>query len=273
MSGQSEVIGSIPYWAEVSKQAGLNGLANGLSENPNVKLEGLSILKSLSLPHLEKVETNPKEFFKDPESVFLKLSCDKYYVNFISDKDRSAALGLDKEQLKKIIQERQTKEEPNITVIVSQYFENHYGGHITVNPQSGHILLELSKGNQLDLARGKSSPTIIVERDPLIGTFKYHQIVNGEKVNLVDEKLKKTLFETLDCIPKDTEIDSKKTRFNLNEQMDYHPGYYEFVLVNKEVGKKESGEVNLSPIFLDYRGGEVGDKYQLTSQAFPGLSK
>lgn len=236
--------GSINDWANSLEEVGLQELAERLSEGEEVKMAGLKKLEELALPHLKRETIKLSSFLVNPKKYFEHLNSQKFYVNLvggISAKVRMRSINLTRSQVLQFISDNVKKLETEyFTLILSEYYNNIYGGNIVVN-FAGSYLLELAKGTHSELVTGEKKPCLLAEGDNVRNICITTNVKGLEKVDNETE-IKDAVIKTLACIPT---VDVKGKLF---------PGYYEFVLVVKTDG------ASLSPIFLDYRD---ADFYQI----------
>lgn len=239
MKKDNDSIGaSVNDWAAALQKEGLFDIAKNLYEDSKVKEKGLEDLKKFDLPRLNFIKMPLKEFFSDQKNAFRNLDSKKYYVNLISKNlPRLRAINLNKQEIisfiKKSINERKISE---YTLILSEYYENLYGGNSIIDSK-GNLILELAQGSHGDVVTGKSIPLFLVE----MKGEKSLKIYENQKNNLVpitDNKIKKAILKTIAYI-----VGTKQY------------GYFEFVFAKKSLDKE------LSPIFIDYRDKEI---YQIT---------
>lgn len=253
---------SMKDWGDVLLKFGVNGELLHIDEGTEVKLAGLRTLEYLHLPRYKRVITPLADFLSDPERYFRRLpNSSVFYVNLISSihgRGRIRDYGLKKDEVLLFI-ERSIKdhEVPDFTILLSQFFENQYGGSIIVNP-NGTVIMEVVPGEHSPLCYGQKTPTIFGVTNPFTGTFGIY--LDNEGVKRLNNPgtgeimegspeheaciLEETLLHTLRCIPVDND--------DASVRRGHHPGYYEFILVNSNGDGR-----TLSPLFLDYRSDPI----------------
>lgn len=237
--------GSINDWSDAARKAGIGSLADQLVENETVKLSGREALKKLGLPHFKRLDPTPlSEFLQTPEKYFQQLEIPEYHVSLLSEVEnkRRLRLGyLDRQGVLDFVHENVTaNEEGKFTILIGEIKKNIYSGNIIIG-KDGSFILEAAgpEVDHIDLVTGKVTPTIFGIRNPFLGALGIYTDPRGEK-RLNDTGLTKIFIRTINCIPKDQPL--------ADERIGYHPGYYEFVLIQTD---DHSG--SLTPIFIDYR--------------------
>jgi len=213
--------GSINDWANSLEEVGMQELAKCLSEGEEVKIAGLKKLEELALPHLKRETMYLSAFLDNPEMHFEQLNSQKFYVNLIGgvkESIRIRSINLTRSQVLQFISDTVKKSETeHFTIILSEYYDNMYGGNIVINPD-GAYLLELAKGTHGELVTGEKKPCLLAEGTSVNNVYITTNVEGLEKVNNETE-IKNAAIKTLICIPT---VDAKGTLY---------PGYYEFVLV------------------------------------------
>lgn len=235
-------------WAETTSRSERASLALMYREDEGVKKFGLEILDKLGLPQWKHIALPLSEFLADPQKKFeeiRELGSDQYHVSLTSDiegKRRLRKFPLSADQALSFIHEKVASgEQDKFLLVLKEISRNVYGGNIIIN-DDGSILLETAPGEHLELVTGRITPTIFGLRDRFTRALGIYTDNEG-KNPLQDVDLEQILLKTVNLIPKD--------RYDSDGKPDYHPGYYEFVLVEDQ---KKGG---LRSIFLDYREGEI----------------
>jgi hypothetical protein len=107
------------------------------------------------------------------------------------------------------------------------YYDVKYGGNIVANP-NGTMHVEFRQGLPGPVAYGTETPPFSASRDQFLHSFKY---------SFEDEDLRKQISEVIAHIPHSGEA----------RETQYHPGYYEFIVVDK------GDKAPLKTLFIDYR--------------------
>jgi hypothetical protein len=228
---------------KISAGSNLNQWANALgSTHPDVakvlgenRRSGFEALDELGLPHYERVILPLEDFIQDPLPALQELQSEKFYVVAQPKQDsagRVSKSGLDADKVFDFLTQHIAPDQRNdYELIVQQYFKNLYGGSIIVNP-SGRIYAEFKEGKQGPISKGTATPDYFVTRDQYNGIFRY---------SFDDIELRTAIFSTIRCIP----------HYGSGRYTNYHPGYYEFALVDK------NEDSTMAPIFFDYRQGKL----------------
>lgn len=118
-------------------------------------------------------------------------------------------------------------EPQDYNILVSEYLENKYGGHIVIDGES-QIYIEFGEGPEYQYSDSRI-PQFKVQSDQYTGVMNY---------SFEDVFLREKIYSALTAIPH---------IYNESFRPLYHPGYYEFVLCSD----------NLRPVFLDYRSSSL----------------
>ncbi|MFH1971774.1 MAG: hypothetical protein ABIJ05_05380, partial [Patescibacteria group bacterium] len=161
-------------------------------------------------------------------------------------KDRKRAIDMTRDQIMEYIRnETPSEKRADYNVITYRYYENIYGGNIVIG-NNGRVTIEMVEGKHIKLANGIGPLVVIAESNQFLKTIKYYEFRDGQKQELQNMALKKAVWQTLECIP--------KNQLTENGLVTYHKGFYEFILTKKNQSSP------LSPIFIDFSDDE---KYQL----------
>lgn len=196
------------------------------------RFQGFNKVEGLGLPCYKRAVMPVEEFMKNPKRNLGSLDCERFYVILLtedSSKPRYVKDDLTRDDAVKFVKESLTRSQAKqYSVILLQFYQNIYGGNIVIDDNQ-NVLVELIEGRQGPVARGTKTPPFSVWRDEYTGSFKY---------SFDDQKLRKTVFETLLHIPHTEDV---------SRALKFQTGYYEFALVKKENSEK------IEPIFFDYK--------------------
>ncbi|MDD4332589.1 MAG: hypothetical protein PHT51_00565 [Patescibacteria group bacterium] len=207
--------GNINDWAKALEKVNPK-LSAALNEDRSI---GIKNLKKLNLPRYKDNHLALTDFLQDPQKGIKNLKTTTFAFNLIPlEKNMPRNGGYDKniDQIISFVNQRIAKEEQiNYDIIISQYFENIYGGNIIVGEDGKALTAEFKKGGQSDIARGKIIPEFSVTRDPYTDSFRY---------SFTDEKLRELIYKSILTVPHEGE----------GRDMKFIPGYYEFVIIQKD---------------------------------------
>lgn len=208
------------------------GLAEVLSARRSVGFEGLD---RLNLPRYERTTLPLPAFLDDPASTCGQLGTDEFYFTVQPTREglpRFSKAGFTCEQVADYAREKVAEADRGAyDITVQQFLENLYGGNIIINPD-GRVYTEFRTGKQGPVSKGNAPIEFTAKRSPYTGLFKY---------SFEDEELRRAVYATVQTIPHTGE----------GREVQYHPGYYEFVLVRRK------DDTPMTPIFIDYREGET----------------
>jgi len=192
------------------------------------------------LPSNEVVFKHPlKGFFEaDYKTAIENANTDKFWGQFVSPNRKNKRRTIDvctkdslTDELKAMVNTFNMNEDEYF-VIIYEYFKNLYAGNLMVEKDGQRIFAEMVQDTHSGLVQGKRNPDFTVWRNDFDKRFHY---------SFDDPVLRETVFKMIQCIP--------------HNENHYMPGYYEFVIVDK------NGRV--APIFIDYISSELylfGDK-------------
>lgn len=204
-------------------------LARVLDED---KMEGIRGLEELDLPRYRKIETTLSDFMDHAEEYMEEIGSKKYYITLVpkmKGPERFGKADLDREGVMNYIGEYIKPEDVDkYNIALQQYFENLYGGSITIGQEKNQFVAEMKRGMMSGIASGYVTPEFTITRDNS-GIFHYPD-------NFNDPKAQKEMFRAFHSIPHD----------GGDADMRFTPGYYEFAIVRDDEGM-------VRPIFTDYR--------------------
>jgi hypothetical protein len=202
------------------------------------------------------------EFLLNPDGFFSQLRGNRYYPKLLKpDGSRQYRLDCSKEEVTKFIlgkiEEGFAKTD---TLVLSEFFQNHYGGHIVIHDDGGYYG-EIVRGECAGLTYGRETPILTISPKNFLGTLEYRNL-GLERDSQEFVELVQAFNETLNVIP---QISTEKPHISyrrFQEQLgDYdgdgrlfkikHPGYYEFIFTR--FADKGNLSSTLQPIFFDYR--------------------
>ncbi len=205
------------------------------------RADGYAAIKELNLPTFESTRHADLTDFLEQFDTYIPDEKKHQWFVLLEPKDklrdeRIRRIGLEKSDIKEFVSSAlesagATAEEFNVTW--AEDHEHKYGGNIIIK-KDGSILVEFIPGNQGDVAGGTFDPKdrMTVTRDQFLKTFKY---------SFEDESLREKMFDTIMRIP----------HTGKNRDMEFVPGYYEFMMVERDEKK------GIEPIFIDYHGDDV----------------
>jgi hypothetical protein len=246
-------------------------LARTMQEGQEERIAGLAKLVELNLPRYQYVQTSAKEFLSNPDNFFTQLRGDKYYPKLIrSDGFRRHRLNCSKKETINFITTQIQKDffTDNV-LILSEFFQNYYGGHIVID-NDGEYYGEIVRGECADLTYGRGVPILSISPKEFSGTPEYKISEELKQNNTEFQELVPTWLKTLGCIPhvpsRHPHISYRRFKEQLGDNEHdkrlfqiKHPGYYEFIFTRFSDQKGQSS--TLEPIFIDYRKPSI---YKLT---------
>jgi hypothetical protein len=209
-------------------------------------------MAELKLPVFTSTECTTAEFLADPEIAFNRLGTSIYYVSLGSSEDRpdlprQRTFGLGREGIVDFVdQTTYAKGLEYDKLILMETAKLLYGGNIVVDTGAkATIYGELTDGTHSDLVGGKS-PIVTLRRNPFNQRFEYQPFTEAgyASPDFDEEAIRRGFYRAAMSIPHQT-TDDHGIGFE-NRSLRFHPGYYEFALVQKRTGGP------LEPVFIDY---------------------
>ncbi len=200
---------------EAVEQSGLPSLSR-YSMSADEMLERFDGMISGERDHMWYVGLDPKKETKDAERIRIHSISKEKIVNAVNSK--LASLGRDASEY---------------TMTVAETYKHEYGGSVAIQ-KNGVIHAEFVRGNPGVVSQGIADihEMYRVFRNEYSSKFRYAMGKDSSSEVEFDEQAKQSFLKTMKCIP-------RKGR-------EYEPGYYEFVIVDKE------GNGYLQPFFIDY---------------------
>jgi hypothetical protein len=237
-------------------------LAKTMQETQEDRLSGLKKLVELNLPRYQYVQTSIENFLLNPNSFFSKLRGNKYYPKLLKDDGfRQYRLDCSKEQTIEFVRgEIRESFTMTDTLVLSEFFQNHYGGHIVIH-NDGECYGEIVRGECSGLTYGREIPILTIALKNFLGTFEYKNL-GLERNSEEFEELVQAFNKALAVIPQistdNPHISYRRFKEQIGDCDDgrlfkiKHPGYYEFIFTR--FADKDNYPSSLQPIFFDYRG-------------------
>jgi hypothetical protein len=249
--------------SDVNKH-GLDSWAAKIANSPDIALElrtelaaslrgdksaTLAMLTKLTLPCFAMVETDTDAFLADPAAALFPLRTPTLYASLYSSADkhleRVRDFGFDAAGATAFIERTANQDSRYDRLILMESARMQYGGNIVVGTGADNsIYSEVAFGMHSQLVAG-ALPFVTVRRDPLKGRFVFSDLPPKFRHNSFDETdIRTGIHRAIMAIPNEqredhgAEFESRGRHF--------HPGYYEFGLVQL----RENGP--LSPIFIEY---------------------
>jgi hypothetical protein len=193
------------------------------------KISSLQALENLGLPRYRQLIVPMDDFLAEPDSHFNQFDLDTYFTILAP-----STTSLPRPRKQFINEEITPENRRNYSVILQEAFPQRYGGNIVCN-DDGSVLLEMLEGdfghNRLI---GGELAAFTAKRNPFSGRFSY---------SFEDEALRQATWAVINCIPRDP---SDMHANDYVARTNFHPGYYEFLLVQR------TDQAPLEPIFIDY---------------------
>ncbi len=181
---------SVNGWMRVGEKKGINaarGISGGsivvretLAESLAVRMKGLEKLKSLDLPRYKNLRVSLGEFLADPEKYFSLLANrgSLFYPKILkADGNRVYKLGATKDEVLEFIEKRENdafQARAEDTFILSEYFDNLYGGNLIIN-ENGAVVVEVVRGLNCEIAHGRQAPLVVGETNDFTGIMSYEK--------------------------------------------------------------------------------------------------
>ena len=215
------------------------------------RFEGWERLENLNLPRYKRIIKPLAEFLEMPHDFLSQQQEESSWFVLLEPRNggkRLRKMGLKTDEVLEFI--NSTVREDNLDVnnydlVISENFDQEYGGNIIINKDGG-FSLEMSRGGQGVVAEGshddaKYGNLLTVQKDPFLGSFVYSwndRDSGGKEIKGVPPK--DVVNRTIMHIPHSGRARDRK----------FLPGYYEFHLV------KKPGSRTLEPVFVDCRDEE-----------------
>lgn len=247
MATETKYEGSMNDWAEAVRVEIGDGKAELIQESIQVKTDGQAMLETLGLPRLNSTTLSVTDFLKNPGQTFQQVKSRLYHLSLLSDinNKRERVFPLRPSRVVGYIREN-VQEPGSYTMILKEFHPNMYGGNILIGTD-GSVILEAVVGDHIGVVLGNKRVKAFGYKDPFLRTLGIYEDPN-HTIELRNQKLKQALLRTINCIPKDKVGD--------DGEINFHPGYYEFIIVRK-------GHQGLRPIFIDYRDKDIYQNPQI----------
>ena|GEM_PF-5613798 len=219
-------------WVETAAKLGID--LGWLAKN---KIQSASSLEELDLPRQKRIVATVDDFLTNPDEHLEQFLSDNLYIVILPANKEKGRLRRKTSTRKEALEFIQTVPHDEYKYLtICEDMPVVYTGALTISSNET-IYAEVAESNVInDVSHGRVKIEGSMRNNPYTGIMKY---------TTNDEKLRKLLWETLQCIPHEVSENSR-----IGRGAKYHPGYYEFFwsLINNEN--------NLRLIFRDYQGAE-----------------